>query len=243
MGKIKNLNDYLGNDRSKVKKAKNSKYEDTMNAIANDDSDFKYSGKTTYSMGKRCYESHPPLKLPGTDLVIYGGSCDHPVVKDADIYIGFQSGMRMTARSWPWKKGVEFEFAIPDMGIPKSPEEFKKMVGYVKKQLEEGKKVHCGCIGGHGRTGTFFAALVSEFGEKDAINYVRKNYCDRAVESGSQVKFLNEHYGVTKMKGHKEGLSPMKGQVSTYSGGNGKADNTYAPMKGTISIWGHESMG
>ena len=46
-----------------------------------------------------CYHSHPPLKLPGTELVIYGGSCISPVVKDADVYIGFDAGMTFTERA------------------------------------------------------------------------------------------------------------------------------------------------
>ena len=43
-----------------------------------------------------CYQSHPALKLPGTELVIYGGSCISPAVKDADVYIGFDAGMTFT---------------------------------------------------------------------------------------------------------------------------------------------------
>jgi hypothetical protein len=95
--------------------------------------------------------------------------------------------------------------AIPDMGIPKNIPRFKKMVTWLCNQLQEGKKVHIGCIGGHGRTGLLLAAIVSQLsGEKDAIAYVRKNYCGRAVESSEQVKFLGEHYGITPVKGTKE---------------------------------------
>ena len=41
----------------------------------------------------------------------------------------------------------------------------------------------------------FLAAVVSAFGEKDAINYVRTHYCKRAVESDAQVEFLGRHFG------------------------------------------------
>ena len=181
-----------------------------------------------YAGGERCYHKHPPLKLPGTELLIYGGSCSAPVVKDADIYIGFDESMRFTERSYPWKQGFEFLFKIRDMSVPEKPEEFKKLVGWVKAQVEGGKKVHCGCIGGHGRTGTFLAALCSEFGEKDAISYVRKNYCQKAVESNSQVAFLAEHFGITKVDGYKTG--------ATYSG---KSSGT----KTTGSTSGQKSSG
>jgi hypothetical protein len=179
-----------------------------------------YNGSKGSSKGgkysfERCYHSHPALKLPGTELVIYGGSCCDPEVKDADVYVGFDGGMRFTQRSWPWKKGTEFLFEIRDMCAPNNPAEFIKLVDWVKKQLEEGKKVHVGCIGGHGRTGTFLSALVSRFGEPDAIKFVRENYCKKAVESSEQVKFLGTHFGVLPVGGSKSG-----GYSGTKSTGN-----------------------
>jgi hypothetical protein len=56
---------------------------------------------------------------------------------------------------------------------------------------------------GHGRTGTFLAALVATMGENDAINYVRTNYCQKAVESRVQVDFLAKHFGVKSASGTK----------------------------------------
>lgn len=161
--------------------------------------------------GPRCYETHPPLTLPGTTIQIFGGSCSHPVVKDADVYIGFDMSMPRTERSYPWKKGQEFLFKITDFQAPENPEEFKKLVFWAKTQLEAGKKIHCGCIGGHGRTGTFLAALVSQFGELDAINYVRKNYCQKVVESNAQVKFLADHFGIKPAHGAKQGPKTSMG--------------------------------
>jgi len=162
-------------------------------------SSYKSKGYDSY---ERCFKSHPPLKIG--EHTIYGGSCSSPVVTDADTYIGFDRGMTYGARSWPWKKGHEFLFAIQDMGVPAAPEEFKKLVAWTAKQLQAGQKVHCGCIGGHGRTGMFLSALVCEMtGEKDAISYVRKNYCVKAVETASQVQFLTDHFGILPAKGSK----------------------------------------
>ena len=144
----------------------------------------------------RCYHSHPPMPLPGTSLVIYGGSCLSPAVTDADVYIGFDHAMIMSPRHWPWRQGHEIKYKIADMCAPTKVEDFRSLVTWTKGKLEEGLKVHAGCIGGHGRTGMFLAALVSEFGEKDAFNYVRKNYCHRAVESQVQMDFLASEYDV-----------------------------------------------
>lgn len=203
----KNLNDLIYGDRSVVN---SNKYDSDA-----DTSSWK-SGKSYNS--PRCYESHPPLKIPGTDFKIYGGSCLSPSVKDADVYIGFDNGMKFSFRHWPWRKGDEILFPIQDMGIPDSLDDFNQLIGWTKTQLEAGRKVHCGCIGGHGRTGTFFAALVASYGEKDAISYVRSNYCTKAVESSQQVDFLAKNFGVLKVKGHKESSSysqPSKATKTT----------------------------
>jgi hypothetical protein len=205
---------------------------------------YKGSGSSYSSYGsgyKRCYESHPALPLPGTELVIYGGSCSNPVVTDADVYIGFDHSIKLTQRSWPWKKGTEFLFKITDMQAPDNADEFRKLVLWTKKQLEEGKKVHAGCIGGHGRTGTFFAALVAEFGEKDAINYVREHYCKKAVESSVQVEFLKKHFGITPAQGAKSygvSKSSKKTALSVVSDKAPAKTKVYSPIAGMGSIWG-----
>jgi hypothetical protein len=207
-----------------------------------------------YTSGPRCYSKHPPLKIPGTDKVIYGGSCSTPAVHDADVYIGFAGDMRFTERNWPWKKGSEVLFRIPDMCAPEKPEEFKKLVNWTIKQLEAGLKVHCGCMGGHGRTGMFMSAIVAQMGGvKDATEYVRKNYCSKAVESNSQVEFLHKEYGITKHLGYKtmkEYTSQFKGSTSlTVTGGTrasgiappgdkgGGVVSSYGPMPAKTCIW------
>jgi hypothetical protein len=199
----------------------------------------KGKSKDTTKWEPSCYESHPALILPGTDKVIYGGSCNYPKVTDADVYIGFDEGMKFTQRQWPWKKGVEFRFKIRDMDTPTSPAEFVSMVKWTKKQVDAGLKVHCGCIGGHGRTGMFLAALCSEYGEKDAITYVRSKYCKGAVESAKQVEFLNKSFGVSKVKGTKtfKGSLPAGSLSSSKSSGDAGGVEGFSPMEGRGSIW------
>lgn len=167
--------------------------------------DTSFSGKLKQYSGKtgRCFETHPALKIG--EYEVFGGSCIDPIVKDADIYIGFDSGMRMTNASYPWnRKREEVLFYIADGTAPSQAEEFKKMIVWVSEQIVAGKKVHAGCIGGHGRTGTFLAALVTHMtGIEDSITYVRENYCKKAVESSSQVEFLHKHYGIKKIAASK----------------------------------------
>lgn len=186
--------------------------------------DFSESGLepswTTPSLWKgsaqvpRCYESHPSLKLAGFE--IWGGSCLYPSVKDADVYIGFDTGMHLTPKPYPWERdtkprAVEVYFHIADGTAPKDPAQFKKMIVWTALQLQMGKKVHAGCIGGHGRTGLFLAALYTHMtGEKDSITHVRNTYCNKAVESATQVAFLNKHYGIKEVTGSKAAIVMRK---------------------------------
>lgn len=153
----------------------------------------------------RCYETHPVLSLGNGKLM--GGAASAPV-HEADIYVVLQEGSRGNYTTDPWeaKPKMEVCFRIEDMHAPVNVPRFKKLVTWVCNQLQEGKRVHVGCIGGHGRTGLVFSAIIAEMnGEKDAIQWVRNNYCLRAVESREQVEFLRKHYGVSVVKGHKEG--------------------------------------
>lgn len=153
----------------------------------------------------RCYESHPVLKIGKGKL--YGGSASHPVVKDADVYVSLQSGSTSGRISDPWDKHVvtEVQYSIKDMEAPSNVARFKKLVTWLCTQLHEGKTVHVGCIGGHGRTGTLLSAIVAEALEiPDAIQYVRTHYCGKVVESKAQIQFLMKHYGVTSVESSKE---------------------------------------
>ncbi len=150
--------------------------------------------KPLYDKHVPCYKSHPPLEIvPGK--FILGGSCRFPP-DDADILIGFSGIMKETSKAHPWNAEAA-NFYIPDRGVPSSVLEFKKLLDWTEAHVLNGKKVHAGCVGGHGRTGLFLSALRFRMAnDLDAISYVRKNYCEHAVESTSQVEWLNKHFGI-----------------------------------------------
>lgn len=203
----------------------------------------------------KCYESHPALKIG--EFVIYGGSCARPIVSDADIYVGFDLSIKDSPKAYPWEPGESFLYYIQDMHAPADATSFKKFIGWLAEQLTAQKKIHLGCIGGHGRTGLVLAALVTYMtGELDSISYVRKHYCERAVESGTQVEFLNKHFGITKVMGFKESHRPA---YQPPTGGKGwpfdpkkeqldgpkgkavvapKAAKNVKPLASQMSIWG-----
>lgn len=143
----------------------------------------------------RCLTTHPGINIDG--YVVYGGSCKSPVITDADIYVGLDPSTCHHNNAYPWQEGYSFKYLIPDMRAPSNPKEFKELINWLVKQIRCANKVHIGCIGGHGRTGTVLVALVAVMTDtKDAIAYVRKHYCAKAVESQEQVDFLVKYYGV-----------------------------------------------
>lgn len=172
---------------------------------------------TIYSHGAKCSDKHPKLNV-GTDespLYVTGGSVTQPVsgqFEDHDIVVALESGGRILNLTAPWSGTTAFYFPIVDMSTP-AFEDLEKLITYLSEALQDGKSVMIGCIGGHGRTGLVLAALVATLrGEKDAITYVRKHYCKKAVESSSQINFLVKHYGVTKVEASKQhGMGDYKG--------------------------------
>ena len=165
---------------------------------------YPMSDSKPYGTSKRCYETHPGLKIGGH--TVYGGNCSAPIVKDADVYVALDQFTNKGQIFQPWNpapknNALYTSFPITDQHAPKDVHEFKRMLEWLHLQLIAEKKIHIGCIGGHGRTGLVLAALVTLVTEeKDSIAYVRKNYCVKAVESKAQVNFLSDNFGITPIE-------------------------------------------
>lgn len=173
-----------------------------------------------------CYASHPVIELGGGEIL--GASCLHPV-EGYDIYVGLDHGMQRTVY-YPWQRKprtapVEVYFPITDMQAPSDVKNFKAMIDWLAKQLAKGKKVHVGCIGGHGRTGTLMAALIAQIDENPkSAEWIRKNYCESAIETTTQIDFLEKHYGIERVAGSKVYSTSYAG--SQYYGSSGYAGYT-----------------
>ena len=147
---------------------------------------------------EKCHESHPALSIYSGTLL--GGNCrDHERHTSVDLYVALDAGMRHPyfeeGQSW-LDAPVSIYYPIQNMDIPKNADKFRALVKLIADALEGGATVHVGCIGGHGRTGMVLAAVVAYTGvSKDAITYVRQNYCKKAVESRAQEGFLAAHFG------------------------------------------------
>jgi len=149
---------------------------------------------------KRCYETHPIVTLDQC-LTIHGGSCMYPVIDNAMVYVGLDMNTRYKINQIEKGGGQYLDAYIPNMGVPNSVKEFRKLVHQLADMvMVEGMSLHIGCIGGHGRTGMVLAALQRIINDDPyATEYIRKHYCVKAVESQLQIDWLHQHFAIAKV--------------------------------------------
>ena len=90
----------------------------------------------------------------------------------------------------------------PDFDIPSLGQQFwLDLIGIINTEWIAGHitGVTVCCVGGHGRTGTALAIIAGLTGacQSDPVLFIRKNYCEKVVESNSQIKYIEE---MTKIK-------------------------------------------
>lgn len=154
----------------------------------------------------KCHTKHKELAIGGG--VILGGGCGVPR-PGYDLYVGFDQYSFTVLENSIWRGDdhvPQILYPIVDMGVPSDIADFKVFVNWLIALLEEGKRIHIGCIGGHGRTGLVIAAVLAVLGDKDAITTTRELHCKKAVESDKQVRFLVKHFGVTSVDSTKKDL-------------------------------------
>jgi hypothetical protein len=81
----------------------------------------------------------------------------------------------------------------PDFSVPDEVDPVLVALREVQDRARAGQYVEIGCGGGHGRTGTALACLAVLGGTppKDAVAWVRVNYCSEAVETPEQAAFVS----------------------------------------------------
>jgi len=80
----------------------------------------------------------------------------------------------------------------PDFGAPDDPDVVVAEVAGLLDRARNDELVEIGCLGAHGRTGTALAvaAVLCGVAPTDAVDWVRVNYCDRAIETPEQEAFV-----------------------------------------------------
>jgi protein-tyrosine phosphatase len=81
---------------------------------------------------------------------------------------------------------------LAGLGVPSDGETAAAQIRAAFARAQAGERVEVGCVGGLGRTGTVLAcmALLAGVPAAAAVEWVRKNYDPRAVETVEQEEWL-----------------------------------------------------
>jgi hypothetical protein len=153
------------------------------------------SKQNYFSKNDPC-KNHPELNIGGG---IFTGGKNIEQIQKSDLYVCLDyqylpSNYIFDSSQKTHLNGkLRIVFApFQDMGIPKK-ENLKIVINKIIPVLKKGGRVHVQCIGGHGRTGTVLACLIHKINkETNPVNWVKHNYCEKAVESYAQVVFISE---------------------------------------------------
>lgn len=91
-------------------------------------------------------------------------------------------------------EGIELiRHPIPDMGIPRDPPAFGRLLDESRAKVTDGQTVVIACFGGLGRTGTAVACLLQDAGltADEAIELTRATR-PGTIEAPSQLAFVHE---------------------------------------------------
>jgi hypothetical protein len=139
-------------------------------------------------------KTHHTLHVHEDDVVLPDGTTIVAVSHTASYTRGRTPdfGLFLDGRwSPPWPHD---HVAWPDFGLPDDVGRFREQLSGLLSRAREGARVELGCLGGHGRTGTALAcaAILSGYDASTAVAWVRAVYCDRAVETAEQERFVQD---------------------------------------------------
>ena len=136
------------------------------------------------------FESHlhrTPVTLPsGTELWAVSFDGDDPYGRDRTPDFGVYLDDKWAP---PWAHSKVF---WPDFGVPPDVAALREQLTSVLRRAAAGDRVEIGCLGAHGRTGTALAclAIIDGHDPDSAVDWVRTNYCEGAVETPEQEAFV-----------------------------------------------------
>ena len=145
---------------------------------------------------------HPPTAvIKGDGWGVWAGA-KHDIIDSVTEYdvvlnctgsrIGYEHQIPLPFYDESLNEGLANECIIDwdDMKAPKlAPEFWVRLVKYLR---ENKLRALVFCMGGHGRTGTAIVSLLIASGWRmdKALKWIRKNYCEKAVETEVQMKYL-----------------------------------------------------
>ena len=109
---------------------------------------------------------------------------------DAMPYTSADFGVCVRAEAVP--AFADEKVPIEDFGVPADKELLTEALLRTFMAAIDGRKVYVGCMGGWGRTGLFLALMAKAAGVLDPVDYVRREYTSRAVETARQELFVDQ---------------------------------------------------
>jgi len=150
----------------------------------------------------KCHEGTVfAFKDPISQIKFFGGGRTkgvkvekHQILIDVGINLdqtievsGIRALFRLSKRYNVKKIKIDWD----DQGAPDLPRAF--WIELVNSLRKERRDIVVACVGGHGRTGTALSILCNLIlKEKDPITFIRKHYCEEAVESQRQINYIEE---------------------------------------------------
>jgi protein-tyrosine phosphatase len=154
--------------------------------------------KSSFLWTSHCRHNQSPFVLPSGSTVYASAWRDVPMKRTPpDVGVYFDTS---------WFPADCFAYAVgwQDYGLPTiSDLDVARTARAVLNHLDYGDRVEVGCLGAHGRTGTFLALLTimdsldtsGAYGAKRAVQYVRDNHCYEAIETKGQETWLRRMSG------------------------------------------------
>lgn len=134
---------------------------------------------------RHCHRT--PVVLPdGTEVVAVSFEDTDPYQREQAPDFGVYLDERWNP-PWP-HESIDW----PDFGVPAEPGPVAASLKDALDRARAGERVEIGCLGAHGRTGTALAVLAVLAGHPadDAVEWVRRTYCDQAIETDEQAAFV-----------------------------------------------------
>lgn len=216
----------------------------------------KKNKKSTTGLPAKTYKPYKPLppchKVTEIFHKFYIGAKNQvkTMVQDigVDVLVPLDS---LQGDIWDWGFTGKICY-YPILDFEDLPEDIlARIVAEILENLEQGKLVGLFCLGGHGRTGYIAACVLGLLGIEDPIEYIRTNYCSKAIESNSQIrgisKFLNKPELYTKYKEAYDYGAYYGSYYGAY-GGYGLDDDEYLGVNEDVDLlnfyerlWGKHS--
>lgn len=174
--------------------------------------------KVTYTYAEKECTHSGCVKIPfdfgksGSELYACSSYVSDYYYKDKDLVVSFNNESEITPvqlnplaqRLLPKSKFPKmYQESVPmitlkwaDYDIP--PVSFEFFKDLVRAMKTKKMKVLIYCLAGHGRTGTGMAAILHAAGFSKAnpkaniVQWIRKKYCNRAIETNSQIDWLRD---------------------------------------------------